>query len=230
MSAGSPDEPLQPDQPLRPDRPLRPGLFLDRDGVINEEAGFLYRWEDCRLVDGIAQLIRTANRLGYVTCVITNQSGIGRGLYSEADFHRLMLSISSELLERNARLDAIYFCPYHPVHGVGHYQRESDCRKPGPGMLLQAAAEHGIDLRRSVLVGDRCTDLEAGHAAGVPKLFLFGVTEVLPCASNIPYDVANTLFSIESQLIATQGEETVSKPLQQPHPFHLMYPATEKSA
>ena len=185
---------------------LRPGLFLDRDGVINEEVGYLYRWEDCRLIDGIVPLVRTANRLGYVTCVITNQSGIGRGLYSEADFHRLMDRISLAFHQQGARIDAVYFSPYHPVQGVGAYQRESDCRKPGPGMLLQASAEHGIDLEQSLLVGDRCSDLMAGAAAGVPALFLFGVTESAPCASDISYTVANTLFTVESYLLATPGK------------------------
>jgi D-glycero-D-manno-heptose 1,7-bisphosphate phosphatase len=187
-------------------RPLRPGLFLDRDGVINVDTNFLYRAEECRLIDGIADLIRTANLLGYVTCVVTNQSGIGRGLYSEADFKLLTNHISAELLQRDARLDATYFCPDHPVHGIGQYQRESEDRKPRPGMLLRAAAEHGIDLARSVLVGDRCTDLEAGNAAGVPNLFLFGTTEAKPCTSNFPYNVANTLFTIQSYLLATRAQ------------------------
>jgi D-glycero-D-manno-heptose 1,7-bisphosphate phosphatase len=187
-------------------RPLRPGLFLDRDGVINVDTNFLYRPEECRLIDGIAGLVHTANQLGYVTCVITNQSGIGRGLFTEADFHRLMEYMSLKLLEQDARLDAVYFSPYHPLHGVGHYMRESDCRKPAPGMLLRAAEEHGIDLARSVLVGDRCTDLEAGNAAGVPKLFLFGNTESSCSASNVPYTMANTLFTVQAYLVATRND------------------------
>lgn len=186
-------------------RPLRPGLFLDRDGVINKDTNFLYRAEECELIEGIGPLIRTANQLGYVTCVVTNQSGIGRGLYTEEDFHRLMDHMSLKLGEQDARLDAVYFSPYHPVHGIGSYQRESDCRKPAPGMLLRAAAEHGIDLARSVLVGDRCTDLQAGNAAGVSSLFLFGTTEPKPCALTVPYTTANTLFTIQAYLIATNG-------------------------
>ena len=189
------------------DRPLRPGLFLDRDGVINVDTNFLYRPEECRLIDGIGDLVHTANQLGYVTCVITNQSGIGRGLYTEADFHRLMDHMSMELKQQDARLDAIYFSPHHPVHGIGEYKRESDYRKPAPGMLLRAAAEHGIDLARSVLVGDRCTDLQAGNAAGVPALFLYGTTEVKPCPVQFSYNVANTLFTIKTYLIATQTTE-----------------------
>ncbi len=187
---------------------LRPGLFLDRDGVINVDTNFLYRWEECVFIDGIASLVRTANRLGYVVCVITNQSGIGRGLYTEEDFLLLMDHMSSALLDEGARLDAVYFSPDHPVHGVGRYRRESDDRKPAPGMLLRAAAEHDVDLARSVLVGDRCSDLQAGNAAGVPDLFLFGTTEPQPCALNFTYNAVNTLFTIESHLIATHAVET----------------------
>ena len=186
---------------------LRPALFLDRDGVINVEVDYLYRPEDCVLVDGIASLIRTANRLDYVTCVVTNQSGIGRGLYTEEDFHHLMAHIGAELKKEEARLDAVYFSPFHPVHGVGRYKLETDCRKPAPGMLLRAAADHGIDLEASFLVGDRCSDLEAGGAAGVQHLFLFGTTEESPCATTYGYRVADTLFSVEEELVATSGKQ-----------------------
>jgi D-glycero-D-manno-heptose 1,7-bisphosphate phosphatase len=180
----------------------RPALFLDRDGVINEEVHYLYRAEDCRMVEGIAALIRTANQLGFVTCVITNQAGIARGYYTEADFHALMQHIQTELGKQDAHIDAVYFSPYHPEHGVGAYKRDSACRKPAPGMLLQAAAEHGIDLSRSVLVGDRCTDLQAGAAAGVPELYLFGTTEAKPCPEELSYTSVGHLSLVERGLLA----------------------------
>jgi D-glycero-D-manno-heptose 1,7-bisphosphate phosphatase len=180
---------------------LRPALFLDRDGVINEEAGYLHRWEDCRIVDGIAPLIAHANRLGYVTVVITNQAGIGRGYYTEADFHILMDKMSAALKEQGAHFDAIYFSPFHPEHGIGEYKQDTDCRKPGPGMLLRAAQEHGIDLARSVLVGDRCTDLAAGAAAGVQELYLFGSTEISPCAGKLSYTWINDLTLVQHRLL-----------------------------
>ncbi len=181
---------------------LRPALFLDRDGVINEEAGYLYRREECFLVDGIADLIATANELGYVTCVITNQAGIARGFYTEDDFHILMEHISNTLLQQGARIDAIYYAPYHPEHGLGQYKQDSDLRKPRPGMLLRAAADHGIDLARSVLVGDRCTDLQAGAAAGVQELYLFGTTESVPCGKGLSYTGINHLSSVQKRLLA----------------------------
>lgn len=178
-------------------------MFLDRDGVINVDTNFLYRPEECVFVDGIVPLLQTANRLGFFTCVITNQSGIGRGLFREDDFHALMEHISFELKALGATLDAVYFSPFHPVHGVGAYRRESDCRKPAPGMLLQAAEEHGLDLGKSVLVGDRCSDLMAGQAAGVPDLFLFGTTEASKCPGGIAYRIANELFTVQEHLEAT---------------------------
>ncbi len=182
---------------------LRPALFLDRDGVINEEVNYLYRPEDCRLVPGIASLLRTARTNGYFICVVTNQAGIGRGMYTEADFHRLMAHIATELAVDGAAWDAVYFCPDHPVHGLGQYRRESDDRKPAPGMLLRAAQDHGLGLGHSVLVGDRCSDLVAGHAAGLKRLFLVGATEPDSCQVQFVYHHMNALSAIEELLIAT---------------------------
>ncbi|ADV84273.1 D-glycero-alpha-D-manno-heptose-1,7-bisphosphate 7-phosphatase [Terriglobus saanensis] len=160
---------------------MRPALFLDRDGVINEEVGFLHRPEEVRFVPGIFELIRQARSRDYAIIVITNQSGIGRGLYSEEQFQALMRHMRSLLAAEDADVDAVYFSPFHPVHGLNEYKRDTDCRKPGPGMLLQAAREYDLDLSRSALIGDRCSDLAAGAAAGVPLLILLDGTEVSPC-------------------------------------------------
>lgn len=184
-------------------QPLRPALFLDRDGVINVEVKYLYRPEDCILVDGIGSLLRTARSLGYIICVITNQAGIGRGLYTEDDFHGLMAHIALELSSEGAAWDAVYFSPFHPVEALGDYRRVSDCRKPAPGMLLRAAAEHPIDLTKSVIVGDRCSDLRAGCSAGIQKLFLFGKTECAPCPGLPYYRHVQALSSVEQELTAT---------------------------
>lgn len=179
---------------------VRPALFLDRDGVINEEVHYLWRPEDCRIVPGIIPLLKTAHELGYMTVVITNQAGIGRGMYSEEQFHLLMSHIQNELAKDDARLDAIYFSPFHPEHGVGEYRRDTDCRKPAPGMILRAAAEHQLDLQRSVLVGDRCTDIAAGAAAGIPHLFLYGETEVNSCAETLSYIKTDSLGVVQAFL------------------------------
>ncbi|MEY5038358.1 MAG: hypothetical protein RL472_1464 [Pseudomonadota bacterium] len=150
----------------------RPALFLDRDGVINIDhghVGTVDRWE---FMPGIFELGRAASALGLALLVVTNQAGIGRGLYSEADFHRLTDWMKAEFQAAGIVIADVYFCPYHPTEGIGHYRRHSEDRKPGPGMLLRAAHEHGIDLGRSAFLGDSETDMIAGRAAGVGRLIL----------------------------------------------------------
>jgi len=159
----------------------RRALFLDRDGVINEEVGYLHRAEDVRWVEGIVPLCRTAQELGYKLVVVTNQAGIGRGLYTAAAFEELMAWMKAELARDGVRLDAVYHCPYHPEHGVGEFQREHEDRKPGPGMLLRAARELALDLRPSVMVGDRCSDVGAANAARLRQAFLLRGTETAEC-------------------------------------------------
>ncbi len=158
-----------------------PAVFLDRDGVINQEVGYLIRPEDVRFVPGLFPLLRTARRLGYRLVVVTNQSGIARQLYTEEQFHELMRWMAAELRHEEIHLDAVYFCPYHPEHGVGDLRRDHSDRKPAPGMLLRAARELGLDLARSVIVGDRCSDLAAGRAAGLREQFLLRGTETGAC-------------------------------------------------
>lgn len=149
----------------------RPALFLDRDGVINEDYGYVYKPVDIKFLNGIFELVNKAKRAGYLVVVVTNQSGIGRGYYSESDFHDLMEWMKSKFVERDGQLDAIYFCPYHPEQGIGRYLKESDCRKPAPGMFLQAQRELDIDMRQSLLIGDKPKDVLAGRAAGVGMCF-----------------------------------------------------------
>ena len=157
------------------------GLFLDRDGVINEEIGFLIRPEDVRFVPGIFSLCRTARELGYRIFVVTNQSGIARGYYSEEQFHALMGWMAVEFAREGVGFDAVYHCPYHPEHGVGVYRQEHEDRKPGPGMLRRGAREFGVELAESVMVGDRCSDVGAANAAGLRQAFLMGETETKEC-------------------------------------------------
>jgi D-glycero-D-manno-heptose 1,7-bisphosphate phosphatase len=151
----------------------RPALFLDRDGVINVDHGYVSRPEDFEPIEGIFDLCREAQRQGYLIIVITNQAGIGRGYYSESDFEALTAWMIGRFEEEGIAIGGIYHCPFHPEHGVGRYKADSACRKPNPGMILQAAAEHGIDLASSVLVGDKPSDIQAGISAGVARLFLY---------------------------------------------------------
>ncbi len=138
---------------------MRWAVFLDRDGTINEEVEYLHEPDELRLLPGTAQAVRLLNQAAIPVILVTNQAGVGRGYYSEAAMHALHSELAVRLAARGAHLDAIYHCPHHP-------DENCDCRKPKPGMLLQAAAEHGIDLRRSFVIGDKMSDLEAGKRAG----------------------------------------------------------------
>jgi len=145
----------------------RRALFLDRDGVINVDHGYVCAPERTEFIDGIFELCRAARRAGHLLVVITNQAGIGRGYYSEQQFLDYMDWMCAEFQQRGAPLDAVYHCPHHPTDAVGEYRRECDCRKPAPGMILRAARELGLDLARSTLVGDKPSDIAAGRTAGV---------------------------------------------------------------
>jgi D-glycero-D-manno-heptose 1,7-bisphosphate phosphatase len=181
----------------------KPALFLDRDGVINEEVGYLYRPEEVRWVEGIFSLARTARELGYKLVVVTNQSGIARGYYTTEQFGALMEWMGAHFQAERAALDGVYHCPYHPVHGVGEWKREHEDRKPSPGMLLRAAQDLGLDLGRSVLVGDRCGDIEAANAAGLREAFLLEGTEREGCSARaVP---VRSLAEVEQWLRARTG-------------------------
>jgi len=145
----------------------RPAAFLDRDGVLNVDRGYVYRPEDLQWIDGAAAAIRLLNEAGYHVIVITNQSGIARGLYTESDMHRLHDYMRGELARQGARIDAIYYCPHHPEGTVARYTMTCRCRKPGTGMLEQAAAEFAIDLGRSFFIGDKDADMQAAAAFNI---------------------------------------------------------------
>ena len=151
----------------------RPALFLDRDGVINIDHGYVYRPEDFDFIEGVFDLCRAAQHQGYRIIIITNQAGIGRGYYSEADFASLTNWMLDRFSDNDIKIDGVYYSPYHPVHGIGAYKVDAPCRKPRPGMILQAAVDHAIDLGQSLLIGDKVSDIQAGQAAGVGRLILF---------------------------------------------------------
>ncbi len=154
---------------------LRPALFLDRDGVLNEDLGYVSRWEDFRFTPGAAKAVAAANRAGWLVIVVTNQSGIGRGYYSEADMQALHARMVEALAADGARIDAIYHCPHHPEASVEAYRHpDPPLRKPNPGMLLQAIEEWPVDVARSIMVGDKPADMEAARRAGVRGLLFRG--------------------------------------------------------
>lgn len=166
-------------------RKYRRALFLDRDGVINVDHGYVHHPEDVVYIDGAIELINRANSLGYLTVVITNQAGIGRGYYSESQFLEFMSWLCRDLEKRGARVDKYYFSPCHPTEGVGLYRREDYMRKPNPGMFLAARRELDIDMSNSIMVGDKISDVQASCAAGVGTNLLldadcFGEGAVFP--------------------------------------------------
>lgn len=152
----------------------KPAVFLDRDGTINVEKDYLYRVEEFEFTPGAVEAIRLLNQAGYLVVVVTNQSGVARGYYTEADVKTLHSHIDQVLIAQGARVDAWYYCPHHE-QGKPPYNQACDCRKPMPGMLRQAALDHAIDLNRSWMVGDKPADVEAGQAAGCrPVLVMTG--------------------------------------------------------
>jgi D-glycero-D-manno-heptose 1,7-bisphosphate phosphatase len=160
---------------------LRRALFLDRDGVINVDHGYVHRIEDFEFLPGIFELVRAARGRDLLPVVVTNQAGIARGYYDEAQFERLTVWMMARFAAEGATLERVYHCPTHPTEGIGQYRVDSIDRKPGPGMLLRARDELGLDLGASIMLGDKASDMRAGQAAGVGRLLLL-------CAGPDPSD------------------------------------------
>ena len=147
----------------------RSAVFLDRDGTLNIEKNYLYRFEDWEWIPSAVDAIRQINTLGYLAVVVTNQAGIARGYYSEEAVGCLHRKINQLLADEGAKIDAFYVCPHHPEHGN---VRDCDCRKPGIGMLSQAQRDLSIDFKTSWLIGDKLSDIEAGSIAGVKSILV----------------------------------------------------------
>jgi D-glycero-D-manno-heptose 1,7-bisphosphate phosphatase len=146
---------------------------LDRDGVINYDYGYVHKLEDFDFIDGIFDVAQCAHEHKYKLVVITNQAGIARGYYTEEQFHQLTNWMCQRFSDAGAPIDKVYFSPYHPTAGLGRYLKDDFSRKPHPGMILQAQRDLTTDLSRSVLIGDKVSDILAGTAAGVGTNLLF---------------------------------------------------------
>ena len=153
---------------------MHSALFLDRDGVINIDFGYVYRISDFKFCEGIFELSKVAVKKGYYLIVVTNQAGIARGYYSENDFLQLSAWMSEKFEKNNSPITKIYFAPNHPFEGLGKYKAFDNRRKPGSGMIMEAAEEFNLNLKNSVLIGDKRTDILAGIAAGVGCNIFFG--------------------------------------------------------
>ena len=153
-------------------RGMTSAVFLDRDGVINVDHGYVSTWERFEFLPGVPDALRALQDAGYLLIVVSNQSGIGRGYYCEDDVESLNQVIAQHLGSTvGVTLSGFYHGPHHPTEAEGEFRRQCDCRKPAPGMIRQAVLDHGIDLKTSLLVGDKDSDIEAGRAAGVTRLF-----------------------------------------------------------
>ena len=147
---------------------MKKALFLDRDGVINVEKDYLYKIEDFEFIDGVFELCKHYQELGYLIFVVTNQSGITRGYYTEDNFNLLSKWMIQEFLKHDIKIEKIYHCPHHP-----NISGECNCRKPEPGMLLNARDEFNIDMKNSVMIGDKERDIEAALNAGLIETYLY---------------------------------------------------------
>ena len=146
---------------------MNKALFLDRDGIINIDHGYVHKIKDFDFVDGIFALCRLAAEKGYQIFVITNQAGIARGYYDEATFKALSQWMVSEFAEQGITIAKVYYCPHHPTKGVNDFVMACQCRKPAPGMIMQAQKEFSITLADSVFIGDKVSDMQAAKNAGV---------------------------------------------------------------
>nr|WP_226376345.1 D-glycero-beta-D-manno-heptose 1,7-bisphosphate 7-phosphatase [Pantoea stewartii] len=149
-----------------------PAIFLDRDGTLNVDHGYVHEIDHFQFIDGVIEALQQLKKMGFALVVVTNQSGIARGMFSEDQFMQLTEWMDWSLADRDVDLDGIYFCPHHPDATVEAYRQQCDCRKPQPGMLLAAQEELHIDMAASYMVGDKLEDMQAAQAAGVGKKVL----------------------------------------------------------
>ena len=164
-------------------------VFCDRDGVINVDHGYVHRWDEFDIFSGVPQALSALRQAGWLLVLVTNQSGIARGLYDEQAFHALTEQMQAFLRDQNASFDAVYFCPHLPEAPVSAYAWACECRKPGPGMFKQAELELGLNMSQSVCIGDNATDIQAARAAGVGVAYGVGMAErFAECAPDARFD------------------------------------------
>jgi len=180
---------------------MNKGFFLDRDGVINIDHGYVYKIEDFEFIEGIFDLTAEAKKKGYLIFVITNQAGIGRGLYSLNDFSNLTSWMIEEFNKKDVMLSKVYFSPYHSEYGKGIYKQDHISRKPNPGMIFQAKEEFNIDLSKSLLIGDKLSDIKAGQNAGIGTNILYTVNDEINTDSEYAYHSVSSLNEAKQFLL-----------------------------
>jgi len=183
----------------------RPALFMDRDGTISEEVGYVNHPSRFRLFPYTAEAIKLLNDNGWLAIVVTNQAGVARGYFSEDIIVQIHERVRQELEKKSARLDAIYYCAHHPSVGEPPYRLDCECRKPKPGLIQRAAADFEIDLERSWMVGDRYGDVELARNAGLRAAF------VLSGYGRGEWEYQRGLWKIQPELVAEDLLEAVKK-------------------
>lgn len=151
---------------------MRKVIFLDRDGTINIEKSYLHKWEDFEFEKNAIEGLKELKNLGYEFIVVTNQSGIGRGYYTEEDLVTLNNQMTEKLKEFGIEILECFYCPHHPEKGIGKYKVDCNCRKPNPGMLLEGIKKYDVDIENSFMIGDKKGDLEAGKKAGLKSILV----------------------------------------------------------
>ena len=177
---------------------MQKALFLDRDGVINVDREYVHRVEDFVFIRGVFELTRAAQDKGYLIIVVTNQSGIGRGYYTEGVFASLTQWMLNEFSMRDIHVSKVYHCPFHSEQAIGDYKRDSYYRKPNPGMILRAKDDFELDLSKSILIGDKASDIQCGQRAGVGRLVL--LTQY-PCHTKTRRHVAVSTLSEAEEIL-----------------------------
>ena len=187
----------------------RPAFFLDRDGTISHEVGYVNHVSRFELFPWTIGALRCLRQAGFLAVVVTNQSGVARGYFGEELVHEVHARLQAQLAEAGARLDGIYYCPHHPNEGQPPYRQDCDCRKPKPGMLYRAAQELGIDFSRSVLVSDKYEDVAMAHGLGLRAAL------VLTGYGRGEYEYRRHLWSRPPDVVAENLLDAVNKILNQ---------------
>lgn len=179
---------------------MNKAIFLDRDGTINIDHGYVHQIGDFHFIDGVIEALQQLKAQGYLLVLVTNQSGIARGYFSEDQFLQLTEWVDWSLADRNVDLDGIYYCPHHP-EGLGKYREDCDCRKPKAGMFTQAIRDLNIDPTQSIMVGDKLEDMLAAQAANVATKILVRTGKAITAEAEQSADyVINSLADLPKQL------------------------------
>ncbi|QTF07309.1 D-glycero-beta-D-manno-heptose 1,7-bisphosphate 7-phosphatase [Brenneria izadpanahii] len=185
-----------------------PAVFLDRDGTINVDHGYVHEIDQFQFIDGVIDAMRELKNMGFTLVLVTNQSGIARGKFTEDQFMQLTEWMDWSLADRGVDLDGIYFCPHHPEFGSEEYRQVCDCRKPEPGMLISAQRHLNIDMAASYMVGDKAEDMQAAIAAGVgTKVLVRTGKPITELGESLADDIINSLADLP-QWIKTRAKST----------------------